>query len=126
VIVVKNIADAPALVNRIAPEHVELAVTDPHGLAKHIRHAGAIFFGRNTPEAVGDYIAGPSHVLPTSGAARFSSVLSVTDFLKRISLIDCGDNGLAAIGANAVAMAEAEVLDAHALSVALRLKSRGD
>jgi histidinol dehydrogenase len=125
VIVVKNIADAAALVNRIAPEHLELAVADPKGLAKSIRHAGAIFLGRHTPEAVGDYSAGPSHVLPTSGAARFSSGLGVLDFMKRTSLIDCGVAGLAAIGPGALAMAEAEVLDAHALSVAIRLNNRG-
>lgn len=125
VIVVKDIADAAALVNRIAPEHLELAVADPKGLAKSIRHAGAIFLGRHTPEAVGDYSAGPSHVLPTSGAARFSSGLGVLDFMKRTSLIDCGVAGLAAIGPGALAMAEAEVLDAHALSVALRLNARG-
>ncbi len=124
VIVVRALADAAALVNRIAPEHLELAVADPHGLAKSIKHAGAIFLGRNTPEAVGDYSAGPSHVLPTSGSARFSSGLGVIDFLKRTSLIDCGTMGLAAIGPGALAMAEAEVLDAHALSVSLRLNSR--
>ncbi len=125
IVVVASLADAPALVNQIAPEHVELAVAEPHKLAQGIRHAGAIFLGRHTPEAVGDYIAGPSHVLPTSGAARFSSGLGVLDFLKRSSLIDCGQSGLAAIGPGAVAMAEAEVLDAHAASVALRLRARG-
>jgi len=124
VIVVRALADSAALVNRIAPEHLELAVANPHALAKHIRHAGAIFLGRNTPEAVGDYIAGPSHVLPTSGAARFSSGLGVMDFLKRTSLIDCGTHGLSVIGPGALAMAQAEVLDAHALSVSLRLNPR--
>jgi histidinol dehydrogenase len=92
---------------------------------KAIRHAGAIFLGRHTPEAVGDYSAGPSHVLPTSGSARFSSGLGVLDFMKRTSLIDCGVSGLAAIGPGALAMAEAEVLDAHALSVSIRLNARG-
>jgi histidinol dehydrogenase len=125
VIVVKNINDAPALVNRIAPEHLELAVADPKAMVKAIRHAGAIFLGRHTPEAVGDYSAGPSHVLPTSGSARFSSGLGVLDFMKRTSLIDCGVSGLAAIGPGALAMAEAEVLDAHALSVSIRLNARG-
>jgi histidinol dehydrogenase len=123
IVVVDKLADAAALVNRIAPEHLELAVADPHALAKTVRHAGAIFMGRYAPEAIGDYIAGPSHVLPTSGAARFSSGLGVLDFLKRTSLIDCGKAGLAAIGPGALAMAEAETLDAHALSVSLRLKS---
>ena len=125
VIVVAALEDAAALVNQIAPEHLELAVVEPHAMAKKIRHAGAIFLGRHTPEAVGDYIAGPSHVLPTSGAARFSSGLGVLDFLKRTSLIDCGSQGLAAIGPGALAMAKAEVLDAHAASVSLRLKAGG-
>ncbi len=126
VIVVQKLEDAAALVNQIAPEHLELAVADPKALLKDIRHAGAIFLGRHTPEAVGDYIAGPSHVLPTSGAARFSSGLGVLDFLKRTSLIDCGSSGLKAIGPGALAMAEAEVLDAHALSISLRLQPEGD
>ena len=126
VIVVQKLEDAAALVNQIAPEHLELAVADPKALLKDIRHAGAIFLGRHTPEAVGDYIAGPSHVLPTSGAARFSSGLGVLDFLKRTSLIDCGRSGLKAIGPGALAMAEAEVLDAHALSISLRLQPEGD
>ena len=125
VVVLENLADAAALVNRIAPEHLELAVADPRALLKSIRHAGAIFLGRHTPEALGDYIAGPSHVLPTSGAARFSSGLGVLDFLKRTSLIDCGSAGLAAIGPGALAMARAELLDAHALSLSLRLPAGG-
>jgi histidinol dehydrogenase len=125
IIVVRKLEEAAALVNRIAPEHLELAVADPRALLKTVRHAGAIFLGRHTPEAVGDYNAGPSHVLPTSGAARFSSGLGVLDFLKRTSLIDCGRAGLAAIGPGALAMAQAEVLDAHALSVSLRLENRG-
>ncbi len=123
VIVVRSLLDAPDLINQIAPEHLELAVADPQTLLPRIRHAGAIFLGRHTPEALGDYNAGPSHVLPTSGAARFSSGLGVMDFLKRTSLIDCTGAGLAAIGPGAVAMAQAEVLDAHAQSVALRMKS---
>ena len=123
VIVVEVLEDAVDLVNQIAPEHLELAVAEPHAMMKNIRHAGAIFLGRHTPEAIGDYIAGPSHVLPTSGAARFSSGLGVLDFLKRTSLIDCGSQGLAAIGPGAFAMAEAEVLGAHAASVSLRLKA---
>ena len=125
VLVVKKLEDAATLVNLIAPEHLELAIAEPRAFMKNIRHAGAIFLGRHTPEAVGDYIAGPSHVLPTSGAARFSSGLGVLDFMKRTSLIDCGNTGLAAIGPGALAMAEAEVLDAHALSVSLRLKGGG-
>jgi histidinol dehydrogenase len=121
IVVVKSLADAPALVDRLAPEHLELAVAEPEALAKRIRHAGAIFLGRHAPEAIGDYVAGPNHVLPTSQSARFSSGLGVLDFMKRTSLIGCDAKGLAAIGPAAVALAEAEGLDAHALSVSIRL-----
>ena len=124
VVVVDQIGDAVALVDQIAPEHLELAIDDPEPLANLVRHAGAIFLGRYSPEAVGDYIAGPSHVLPTSGAARFSSGLSVFDFLKRTSIIGCGPDGFAAIGHSALVMAQAEALDAHARSVSLRLNSK--
>jgi histidinol dehydrogenase len=123
VIVVDELQDAAALIDQIAPEHLELAVADPKPLLDAVRHAGAIFIGRHTPEAVGDYIAGPSHVLPTSGAARYSSGLGVFDFLKRTSLINCTARGLKAIGAAAVLMAEAEALDAHARSIDVRLKT---
>jgi histidinol dehydrogenase len=121
VIVVAKLMDAAALVDRIAPEHLELAVADAKPLMAAIHHAGAIFVGRHTPEALGDYIAGPSHVLPTSGTARFSSGLGVFDFLKRTSIVDCSAAGLNAIGPAALAMARAEELDAHALSVSIRL-----
>ncbi|MGE0094355.1 MAG: histidinol dehydrogenase [Alphaproteobacteria bacterium] len=121
VIVVGALEDACALVDRLAPEHLELAVADPDALAARIRNAGAIFLGRHTPEAIGDYVAGPSHVLPTSRSARFSSGLGVLDFMKRTSIVGCGPEALAAIGPAAVALAEAEGLEAHALSVALRL-----
>ncbi|MDX2224242.1 MAG: histidinol dehydrogenase [Rhodospirillaceae bacterium] len=121
IVVVRNLSDAAALVDQIAPEHLELAVTDPQPLMAAITHAGAIFIGRYTPEAAGDYIAGPSHVLPTSGTARFSSGLGVFDFLKRTSIIDCTPQGLRAIGPAAVRMAEAEGLAAHARSVSIRL-----
>ncbi|MBT7449721.1 MAG: histidinol dehydrogenase, partial [Rhodospirillaceae bacterium] len=118
---VSSIDEAITLSNRIAPEHLELAVDEPDVLSEKIRNAGAIFLGRHTPEAVGDYIAGPSHVLPTSGTARFSSGLSVMDFLKRTSLIGCTADGLRSIGKGAVAMAEAEDLGGHARSVSIRL-----
>jgi histidinol dehydrogenase len=121
IIVVGALAEACALVDRLAPEHLELAVTDPDALATRIRNAGAIFLGRHTPEAIGDYVAGPSHVLPTSRSARFSSGLGVLDFMKRTSIVACSPEALAAIGPAAVALAEAEGLEAHALSVALRL-----
>ena len=121
IIVVESLDQAPDLVDRIAPEHLELAVDDPDHLSGRIRNAGAIFLGRYTPEAVGDYVAGPSHVLPTSGTARFSSGLSVMDFLKRTSLIGCTADGLRAVGPSAITMAEAEELAAHARSVSIRL-----
>ena len=121
VIVVESIDQAPALVDRIAPEHLELAVAEPRMLAEKVRNAGAIFLGRFAPEALGDYVAGPSHVLPTSGAARFASGLSVLDFLKRTTLIGCDAAGLGKIGPAAVALAQAEGLSGHARSVAIRL-----
>lgn len=121
VIVVKNMDDAPALVDRIAPEHLELCVDDPEALSQKIKHAGAIFMGRYTPEAIGDYVAGPNHVLPTARTARFSSGLSTLDFMKRSSLIKLDANGLSKIGPAAVSLAKSEGLGAHALSVAIRL-----
>jgi len=121
VIVVGNLDKAAALVDRIAPEHLELAVAEPEALFARISHAGAVFLGRHTPEAVGDYVAGPNHVLPTSGSARFSSGLSVYDFLKRTSFAACDPASLGKIGPAARTLAEAEGLDAHALSLALRL-----
>ncbi len=126
VITTRDLAEAAALVDRVAPEHLELAVADPDALAAEIRHAGAIFLGRHTPEAIGDYVAGPSHVLPTSRSARFSSGLSVLDFMKRTSLIRCTDASVREIGADAVQLAEAEGFGAHALSVAVRLESNSD
>lgn len=110
-----------ALVDLIAPEHVELAVADPDALSAQIRHAGAIFLGRHTPEAVGDYVAGSNHVLPTSRAARFSSGLSLYDFLKRTSLVKCDPAAFGRLGPHTVALAEAEGLPAHARSAAIRL-----
>lgn len=121
IIVVESLKDAPALVDRLAPEHLELATENAEALAERIRNAGAIFIGRFTPEAVGDYVAGPNHVLPTSGSARFSSGLGVLDFLKRTSLVGGDAASLAVIGPAALTLARAEGLDAHALSVAVRL-----
>ncbi len=121
IILVKNLADAVPLIDRIAAEHVELAVDDPESLAARINHAGAIFLGRYTPEAVGDYVAGPNHVLPTARSARFSSGLGVLDFMKRTSIVSCDAASLKAIGPSAIALAEAEGLDAHARSIAIRL-----
>jgi len=124
IIVVDNLDQAAALVDRVAPEHLELAVADPDALAGKITNAGAIFLGRHTPEAIGDYVAGPSHVLPTSRSARFSSGLSVLDFMKRTSLIRCDAQSVNRIGAAAVQLANAEGFGAHALSVALRLDQK--
>lgn len=121
IIVVDKMEDAPDLVDRIAPEHLELCVDDPEALSQKIRHAGAIFMGRYTPEAIGDYVAGPNHVLPTARTARFSSGLSTLDFMKRSSLIKLDANGLSKIGPAAVSLANSEGLGAHSLSVAIRL-----
>ena len=121
IIVVEELSRAAELVNRLAPEHLELAVANPDALLSKIRHAGAIFLGRYTPEAIGDYIAGPNHVLPTSRSARFSSGLGTLDFLKRTTLVRCSIESLGRIGPAAIDLAEAEGLDAHALSVAIRV-----
>ena len=120
-VVLAPMARAPGLVDLIAPEHVELAIEDPRAMADAIRHAGAIFLGRHTPEAIGDYVAGSNHVLPTSRAARFSSGLSIYDFLKRTSIVECSPEAFAALGPATVTLAEAEGLPAHARSAAIRL-----
>ena len=122
IVVVDTLADAPRLADRLAAEHVELAVAEPQALFDAIRHAGSMFLGRHTPEAIGDYIAGPNHVLPTGRRARFSSGLSVLDFMKRTSFIDASAEAMAAVGPAAVVLAESEGLPAHAHSVRLRLQ----
>jgi len=124
IIVVRNLDEAVPLVDAIAPEHLELAIADPDAMSAKISNAGAIFLGRYTPEAIGDYVAGPNHVLPTSRTARFASGLGVLDFMKRTTLVRCDAEGLAAIGPAAIALAEAEGLPAHARSVAIRLNRR--
>ena len=121
VILVPTLDAAVPLVDRLAPEHLELAVDDPETLFDQVRHAGSVFLGRHTPEAIGDYVAGPNHVLPTGRRARFASGLSVLDFMKRTSFIACDQASLAAIGPTAVALAHAEGLPAHAASVEVRL-----
>jgi histidinol dehydrogenase len=121
IIIVGELDEAVALIDALAPEHLELAVAEPEKMAERVRNAGSIFLGRFTPEAIGDYIAGPNHVLPTSRSARFSSGLSVFDFLTRTSLVSCDADSLKAIGPAAVKLAQAEGLDAHAQSVAIRL-----
>lgn len=121
IIVVTKLTDAPALSDRFAPEHLEIATANPDALLAMVRHAGAIFLGRHTPEAMGDYIAGPNHVLPTSRSARFSSGLSVLDFMKRTTLLSLDAAAIASLGPPAIALAEAEGLQAHARSIAARL-----
>ena len=121
IIVVPTLAEAMPLVNALAAEHLQLAVADPAPLFAQVRHAGSVFLGRHTPEAIGDYVAGPNHVLPTGRRARFSSGLSVLDFMKRTSFLELDAAALAAIGPAAVALAGAEGLPAHARSVSLRL-----
>jgi histidinol dehydrogenase len=121
IVTVRDLAEAAELANRIAPEHLELAVADPDALAARIDHAGAIFLGPWTPEVAGDYTAGPNHVLPTAGSARFSSGLSVLDFMKRTTLLRLSPAALGAIGPAAARLARAEGLEAHALSVEARL-----
>jgi histidinol dehydrogenase len=121
IIEVGSLDEAPALANALAAEHVQIAVDDPQALMDQIRHAGSIFLGRLTPEAVGDYVAGPNHVLPTGRRARFASGLSVLDFMKRTSFIQLDEAALQAIGPAAVALADAEGLPAHARSIEVRL-----
>ena len=118
---------APALIDRAAAEHLQIATADPEAIADAVRHAGAVFFWAATaPEAMGDYLACPNHVLPTGGSARFSSGLSVYDFLKRSSLLRCDEDSLAALGPAAARLADTEGLDAHALSISLRIRGGGD
>jgi len=121
IIVVASLEEAPPLANALAAEHVEIATDDPEALFAGIRHAGSVFLGRHTPEAIGDYVAGPNHVLPTGRRARFASGLSVLDFMKRTSFLSVNEASLGAIGPAAVALAEAEGLAAHARSIELRL-----
>lgn len=120
IVITKDIQDAVRVANRVAPEHLELAVSSPKALLKRVRNAGAVFLGRYTPEAIGDYIAGPSHVLPTGGTARFSSGLSVYDFLTRSSVIGCSDRAFREISEPTELLAKEEGLEAHARSVKIR------
>ncbi len=120
-IVVDSLQASVPLINRIAAEHLELAVADPEGLLAKVRNAGAIFVGAHTPEVIGDYVGGSNHVLPTARSARFSSGLSVLDFVKRTSILKLGSDQLRELGPAAIALAQAEGLDAHARSVSIRL-----
>jgi histidinol dehydrogenase len=121
IIEVASLDEAPALANALAAEHVQIATDNPQALFKQIRHAGSVFLGRMTPEAIGDYVAGPNHVLPTGRRARFSSGLSVLDFMKRTSFIQLDESALKQIGPAAIALADAEGLPAHARSIEVRL-----
>ena len=121
VILVDSLAAAVPLVDRLAPEHLEIEAADADALSDHIRNAGAIFLGSHTPEAIGDYVGGPNHVLPTARSARFSSGLGVLDFMKRTSILKCGPEALRALGPAAIALGRAEGLEGHARSVAIRL-----
>lgn len=121
IIVVGNWDEAARLADRFAPEHLEIATANPKAVMAKVRHAGAIFLGRHTPEAMGDYIAGPNHVLPTSRSARFSSGLSVLDFMKRTTILELDAGAIGELGPEAIALAEAEGLEAHARSIAVRL-----
>ena len=122
IIVLNSLDEAPSLIDMLAPEHLQFATDNPDKLSNKVSHAGAIFLGRYTPEAIGDYVAGPNHVLPTNKTARFSSGLSVFDFLKRTTIVDCNSDSLRAIAPSAITLANAEGLDAHARSIAIRVK----
>jgi histidinol dehydrogenase len=121
IILVENLMGAVPLVDRLAPEHLEICTADPEPLAAAIRNAGAMFLGHHTPEAIGDYVGGPNHVLPTARSARFSSGLGVLDFMKRTTLLKCSADALRALAPAAAALGEAESLQAHARSVTIRL-----
>jgi histidinol dehydrogenase len=124
IILVRDLNEAIPLVDALAPEHLEIVAADAEALAAKIRNTGAIFLGPHTPEAIGDYVAGSNHVLPTARSARFSSGLGVLDFMKRTSMLRCGPEQLAKLGPAAIALGQAEGLDAHARSVAMRLNRR--
>jgi histidinol dehydrogenase len=124
IILVAGLKESIALADRLAPEHLEIMTADPDSLGERIRNAGAIFLGAYTPEAIGDYVGGSNHVLPTARSARFSSGLSVLDFMKRTSILRCGADSLEKLGPAVITLGHAEGLDAHAHSVALRIGHR--
>ena len=124
IIITQNLEEAVLLSNKLAPEHLELLVDNPEDILKRIKNAGAVFMGRNTPEALGDYLAGPSHVLPTSRSAKFSSGLSVFDFLKKISLVEFSKEGIEQVGDSAIKIADNEGLDGHSRSIEYRLTKK--
>ena len=120
IIVVKNISNSYKIINQIAPEHLELAIEKPERMLDKVNNAGSVFLGRYTPEAIGDYVAGPNHVLPTGRTARFSSGLGVMDFLKKITFTKCNKKSLHLLSNSAIKIAKAEGLDGHALSINMR------
>ncbi|MBK8174113.1 MAG: histidinol dehydrogenase [Rhodospirillales bacterium] len=124
IILVDSLDDAPALIDRLAPEHLQLAINDSSSFLTRVRNAGSIFLGRFTPEALGDYVAGPNHVLPTARSARFSSGLGVLDFMKRSTFLGCDLDALSRLGPTAITLANVEGLDAHARSISIRLNHR--
>jgi histidinol dehydrogenase len=124
IILVADLQESIALANQLAPEHLEIMTANAEDLGERIHNAGAIFLGAYTPEAIGDYVGGSNHVLPTARSARFSSGLSTLDFLKRTSILKCGANSLGRLGPAAITLGHAEGLDAHARSVALRIDHR--
>jgi histidinol dehydrogenase len=124
IILVRALDEALPLIDQVAPEHLEIIAAGADAYAEKIRNTGAIFLGAHTPEAIGDYVAGSNHVLPTARSARFSSGLGVFDFMKRTSILKCGPEQLAALGPAAIALADAEGLTAHARSVAIRMNRR--
>ena len=124
IVVVSSMASAPGLVNRLAPEHLELMIADPTTMAEEIRHAGSIFLGAHTPEVIGDYVGGPNHVLPTNRTARFASGLSVYDFMKRTTLLQCDPKNFSTLAPAAATLAHAEDLAAHAHAVEIRSQRR--
>lgn len=121
IIIIDDLSKAAALSDRLAPEHLELALKDPEAMFEQIKHAGAVFIGHHTPEAIGDYVGGSNHVLPTARSARFSSGLSVLDFMKKTTILKCSPESLHALGPSAITLAEAEGLGAHARSVSIRM-----
>jgi histidinol dehydrogenase len=125
IVATRSLDEAAEIANRLAPEHLELAVRDPIALAARVRHAGAIFLGQDAPEAFGDYVAGPNHVLPTGGTARFASPLGVYDFVKRTSMIAAERKTLVALGPAVARLAALEGLQAHGLAVERRLAAMG-
>ena len=125
IIIVKNILNSSQIINQLAPEHLELAIKEPEKFLKNVYNAGSVFLGRYSPEAIGDYVAGPNHVLPTGRTARFSSGLGVTDFLKKITFTKCNKKSLQLLSNSAIKIAKAEGLEGHALSINMRKKNNG-